>query len=147
MINEEWIKNTHKKNAPFVTLYDMHAVIFVQLDEMVDVLVVGLRWFILIPRLNHTGSNRPSDSCSKLYLHEENMMCLWNTNALETATFWEMLTFIFDLDLCWWPWSWYQQMRIDEMCLHTKYESCKSISLGVMGKCFHVKFVQTYGQR
>ena len=64
-------KHTHeKKNAPFVTLYNMHAFMFVQPDEMADVLVVGLRWFILIPRLNHTGSNRPSDSCSKLYLHQ-----------------------------------------------------------------------------
>ena len=34
-----------------------------------------------------------------------------------------------------WPWPWYQQMHIDEIWLHTKYEPCKYISLGIMGKC------------
>ena len=40
------------------------------------------------------------------------------------------VTFIFELDLCRWPWPWYQQMRIEEnlMCLHTKYEPCTLIS-------------------
>ena len=49
--------------------YNMHALTFVLLDEMADVLIVGLHWFILIPQLNHTGSHRPSDSHSKPYLH------------------------------------------------------------------------------
>ena len=76
MINEEWIKkktHTHTiKNAPFVTLYDMHAVTFVLPVEM----VLGLCWFILIPRLNHMRSNRPSDSCSKFYLHQKKKRCV-----------------------------------------------------------------------
>ena len=40
-------------------------------DEMEDVSISGLQWFILIPRLNHTGSHRPKDSHSKPNLHRE----------------------------------------------------------------------------
>ena len=67
MINEEWIKT--QKDAPFVAFYDMRAVTFVLPDEMADVSITGLQWLILIPRLNHTGSHRPSDSHSRSYLH------------------------------------------------------------------------------
>ena len=56
MINEEW--NKTQNDAPFVTFYDMRAVMFVLPDEMANVSIVGLQWFILIPRLNHTGSHR-----------------------------------------------------------------------------------------
>ena len=49
----------------------MRAVTFVLPDEMAD---VGLQWFILIPRLNHTGSHRPTDSHSKPYLHREKII-------------------------------------------------------------------------
>ena len=49
----------------------MHAVTFVLPDEMADVSIKGLQWFILIPRLNHTGSHRPTDSYSKPYLHKK----------------------------------------------------------------------------
>ena len=49
MINEEW--NEKQNNAPFVAFYGMHAVMFV----LPDVSIAGLQWFILIPRLNHTG--------------------------------------------------------------------------------------------
>ena len=56
MINEEW--NKTQNDAPFVAFYDMRAVMFVLPDEMADVSIVGLQWFILIPRLNHTGSHR-----------------------------------------------------------------------------------------
>ena len=38
---------------------------------MADVSIAGLHWFILIPRLNHTRSHRPSDSRSKPYLHRK----------------------------------------------------------------------------
>ena len=65
MINEEWNKT---QNDAF---YDMHAVTFVLPDEMQDVLIAGLQRFIIIPRLNHTGSHRRSDSHSKPYLHQE----------------------------------------------------------------------------
>ena len=65
MINEEWGKQ-HKKDAPFVAFYDMHAATFVLPES-----IARLQWFILIPRLNHTGSHRPSDSRSKPYLHRE----------------------------------------------------------------------------
>ena len=58
MINEEW-KET-QNGASFVTFYDMHAVTFVLPDEMADVSITGLQWFILIPGLNHTGSHMPN---------------------------------------------------------------------------------------
>ena len=60
-----------QNDAPFVTFYDMRAVTFVPPDEMADVTIAGLQWFILIPRLNHTGSHRPIDSRSIPYLHQE----------------------------------------------------------------------------
>ena len=68
-MNEEW--NKTQNNAAFVAFYNMHAVTFVLPDEMADVLIAGLQWFILIPRLHHTGSHTPTDSHSKPYLHEE----------------------------------------------------------------------------
>ena len=67
MINEEC--NETQNDAPFVSFYDMHAVTFDLADEMADVLIEGLQWFILIPRLNHTGSHWPIDSHSIPYLH------------------------------------------------------------------------------
>ena len=53
MINKEWKKP--QNDAPFVTFYNMHAVPFVLPDKSADVSIVGLQWFILIPRLNHRG--------------------------------------------------------------------------------------------
>ena len=53
MINEEW--NKTQNDAPFVAFYDMRAVTFVLPDEMADVSIAGLQWFILIPRSNHSG--------------------------------------------------------------------------------------------
>ena len=69
MINEEWNK-THN-DVPFVAFYDMRAVTFVPPDEIADVTIAGLQWFILIPRLNHMGSHRQIDSHSIPYLHRE----------------------------------------------------------------------------
>ena len=69
MINEEW--NKTQNDAPFVAVYGMRAVTFVLPDEMSDVSIAALQWFILLPRLNHTGSHRPIDSHSKAYLHQE----------------------------------------------------------------------------
>ena len=60
-----------QNDAPFVAFYDMRAVTFVPPDEMVDVTIAGQQWFILIPRLNHTGSHRPIDSHSIPHLHRE----------------------------------------------------------------------------
>ena len=60
-----------QNDAPFVAFYDMHAVTFVPPDEIADVTIAGLQWFILISPLNHTGSHRPIDSHSKPYLHRE----------------------------------------------------------------------------
>ena len=60
-----------QNDAPFVAFYDMRAVTFVPPDEMADVTIAGLQWFILIPRLNHTGCHRPIDSHSIPYLHQE----------------------------------------------------------------------------
>ena len=67
IINDEW--NKTQNDAPFVAFYDMRAVTFVLQDEMADVSIAGLQWFILIPRLNHTESHRPFDSHSIPYLH------------------------------------------------------------------------------
>ena len=53
IINEEW--NKTQNDAPFVAFYDTRAVTFVLPDEMADVSIAGLQWFILIPRLNHKG--------------------------------------------------------------------------------------------
>ena len=53
MINEEWTK--HKMMPPFVAFYDMHAVTFVPPDEMADVTIAGLQWFILIPPIKPHG--------------------------------------------------------------------------------------------
>ena len=69
-----------QNDAPFVAFYDMRALTFVLPDEMADVSIAGLQWFILIPRLNHTGSHRPIDSHSKHYLHRENEYRIWNMN-------------------------------------------------------------------
>ena len=69
MINEEW--NKTQNDASLVACYDMRVVTFVLPNEMADVSIAGLQWFILIPRLNHTGSHRPIDSHSKPYLHKK----------------------------------------------------------------------------
>ena len=69
-INEEW--NKIQNDASFVAFYDMRAVMFVLPDEMADVSIAGQQWFILIPRLNHTGSHRPIDSHSKtIYIEKK----------------------------------------------------------------------------
>ena len=69
MINEEW-KRT-ENDAPFVAFYNMLAV---TPGEMADVSIAGLQWFILMPRLNHTGSHRPIDSHSNpIYIEEKNI--------------------------------------------------------------------------
>ena len=67
MINEEW--NETQNDAPFVAFYDMHAVMFVLPDEMADLSIAGLQWFILIPQLKYAGSHRPTDSHSIPCLH------------------------------------------------------------------------------
>ena len=69
MINEEWTKT--QNDATVVAFYDIHAVTFVLPDEIADVSIAGLQWFILIPRLNHMGFHRPIDSHSIPYLHQE----------------------------------------------------------------------------
>ena len=69
MINEEW--NKTQNDAPFVAFYDIRAVTFVLQDEIADVSIARLQWFILIPRLNHTRSHRPIHPHSKPYLHRE----------------------------------------------------------------------------
>ena len=69
MINEEC--NETQNDAPFVAFHDMRAVMFILPDEMADVSIAGLQWFIFITRLNHMGSHRPIDSDSIPYLHCE----------------------------------------------------------------------------
>ena len=83
MINEEWNKTQY--DAPFVAFYDMRAVTFVLPDEMADVSIAGLQWFILIPRLNHTGSHRPVDSHSIPYVHREKKIIGFGTRTTQPA--------------------------------------------------------------
>ena len=78
MINEEW--NKTQNDASFVAFCEMRAVMFILPDEMAYVSIAVLQWFILIPRLNHMGSHRPSDSHSKPYLHQEKKNKIWNKN-------------------------------------------------------------------
>ena len=47
MIIEECTKT--RNDTPFVAFFDMRAVTFVLSDEMADVPIAGLQWFILIP--------------------------------------------------------------------------------------------------
>ena len=79
--------HTHTQNdAPFVAFHDMRAFTFVLADKMADVSIAGMQWFILIPRLDHTGSYRPSDSSSKpgpIYI--EKKYKIWNRNQQPAA--------------------------------------------------------------
>ena len=83
MINEEW--NKTQNDVPFVAFY-MYAITFVLPDEMADVSIAGLQWFILIPRLNHMGSHRPIDSHSKPYSHGEKNIG-FGTRNIQPAAF------------------------------------------------------------
>ena len=42
-------------DAPFVAFYDMHGVTFVPPDEMADVTIAGLQWFILVSPIKLHG--------------------------------------------------------------------------------------------
>ena len=64
------MRNKTQNDAPFVAFY-MRAVTFVLPDEMANVSIAGLQWFILMPQLNHMGSHGPIDSHSIPYLHRE----------------------------------------------------------------------------
>ena len=48
-MNEEWKKKTTQNDASFGTFYDMLAVTFALPDQMADVSIAGLQWFVLIP--------------------------------------------------------------------------------------------------
>ena len=76
-----------QNDAPFVAFYDMHAVTFVPPDEMADVTIAGLQWFILIPPIKPHGvpigyhcdtkANDPhrlsaSSSCGSNYCFQHN---------------------------------------------------------------------------
>ena len=60
-----------QNDAAFVAFVNMRAVRFVLPDEMADVSITGLQWFILLPRLNHKRSHVTIDSHSIPYLHQE----------------------------------------------------------------------------
>ena len=69
MTNEEWKKTLN--DASFVAFYDMRAVTFVLPNEMANESIAGLQCFILIPRLNHTGSHRPIDFPFPIYIEKK----------------------------------------------------------------------------
>ena len=74
-----------QNDALFVPFYDMHAVMSVPPEEMADVTIAGLQWSILIPRLNHTGSHRLTDSNSIPYLHQEKKNIGFGTRTTQPA--------------------------------------------------------------
>ena len=59
MISEE--SNKTQNDAPFVAFYDMRAVTFVLPNEMADVSIAGLQWYILI----HSHTMTPFDAPGK----------------------------------------------------------------------------------
>ena len=65
-----------QNDAPFVAFYDMHAVTFVPPDEMADVTIAGLQWFILIPPIKP----RKFVSCKQLVQHYDKD--LWRKSHL-----------------------------------------------------------------
>ena len=69
-------KRKPQNDALFVAFYNMRAVTFVLPDEMADVSISGLQWFILKPH----GSHMLCDSHSKPYLHSEQKYKIWNKN-------------------------------------------------------------------
>ena len=78
-------KNPTQNDAPFVTFYDMRAVTFVLPDKMADVSIGGLRWFILIPWLNHTGSTgKVIPIPNPIYI--EKIYKIWNKNLQPAAS-------------------------------------------------------------
>ena len=50
-----FVANKTQNDAPFVAFNDMRAVTFVLPDEMGDVSIAGLQWFILIPPIKPHG--------------------------------------------------------------------------------------------
>ena len=56
---------TKHKMSPYVAFYDMRAVTFVLPDEMADVSIAGLQWFILISLLTHSHTMTPFDAPGK----------------------------------------------------------------------------------
>ena len=61
MINEEW--NRTQNDAPFVTFYDMHAVMFVLPDEITNVSIAGL-----VNTLASTNINQSAPNLVKIYM-------------------------------------------------------------------------------
>ena len=59
------------RNGTKHKMMPLGAVMFVLPDEMEDVSITGLQWFILTPRLNHTGFHRPTDPHSIPFLLRE----------------------------------------------------------------------------
>ena len=72
---------TKHKMMPLLSPFnDICAVTFVLPDEMADVSIAGLQWFVLTLPLNHTGSHRPIDSHSIPHLYPEKKLRIWNKN-------------------------------------------------------------------
>ena len=72
---------TKHKMIPF----HMPAVTFVLPDEMANVSIAGLQWFILIPRLKRTGYHRSIYSHSIPYLHREKKNIRFGTRTTQPA--------------------------------------------------------------
>ena len=68
-----------QNDAPFVAFYDMHAVTFVPPDEMADVTIARLQWFILIPPIKPHGVYNGKETSRKFMLK---ISCIISSNQI-----------------------------------------------------------------
>ena len=71
----------NKNDVPFVAFYDMRAVTFVLPDELADVSITGLQWFILIPQLNQCLTGQVIPIPNPIYIKKN----IWNKNHQPAA--------------------------------------------------------------
>ena len=69
-----------QNDAPFVAFYDMHAVTFVPPDEMADVTIAGLQWFILIPPIKPHGVPQANRFPFQTLFTSRKKYWIWNKN-------------------------------------------------------------------
>ena len=72
--------NKTQNDAPFVAFYDMYAVTFVPPDEMADVTIVGLQWFILIPPIKLHGVPQANWFPFQTLFTSRKKYRIWNKN-------------------------------------------------------------------
>ena len=78
LINEEW--NKRKNDAPFVAFYDMRAVMFVLPDEMADVSIAGLQWFISYTLIKPDGVSQANWFSFLILITSRKKYRIWKKN-------------------------------------------------------------------